>query len=258
MDLVAASPGSVAGRQARRHLRPPRRADVGGGSGAAADRGARRPAGRRAERWPSRSSAAAGPTCRSRVCKPLRRRPEPPTAVELPQRDLAFFNGLGGFSRDGREYVTILGRRPDDARAVGQRDRQPAVRHRRVRKRAAPTPGRKTATSSGSPPGTTIPVTDTSGEAIYLRDEETRALLVPLAAAGARAQRRTSPATASATASSSTPRMASPPSCASIVATDAPVKFVRAQDHQPLRPAATALGHRLLGIGPRRTAEQDR
>src|SRR5207245_2207880 len=27
---------------------------------------------------------------------------------EVPQRDLAFFNGLGGFTQDGREYVTIL------------------------------------------------------------------------------------------------------------------------------------------------------
>jgi cyclic beta-1,2-glucan synthetase len=31
-----------------------------------------------------------------------------PLPYEPPQRDLAFFNGLGGFSHDGREYVTIL------------------------------------------------------------------------------------------------------------------------------------------------------
>src|SRR5690606_33288678 len=32
-----------------------------------------------------------------------------PVAVEMPQRDLAFFNGYGGFTHDGREYITILG-----------------------------------------------------------------------------------------------------------------------------------------------------
>ena len=31
---------------------------------------------------------------------------EPP--VKLPQRDLVFFNGLGGFARDGQEYVINL------------------------------------------------------------------------------------------------------------------------------------------------------
>ena len=29
--------------------------------------------------------------------------------VPLPERELEFFNGLGGFADDGREYVTILG-----------------------------------------------------------------------------------------------------------------------------------------------------
>jgi len=37
---------------------------------------------------------------------PLRqRRTEAPIAVEVPQHDLAAFNGIGGFTRDGREYV---------------------------------------------------------------------------------------------------------------------------------------------------------
>ena len=40
--------------------------------------------------------------------KPLVGRPEPTIRYEPPARDLAFFNGLGGFSHDGREYVTIL------------------------------------------------------------------------------------------------------------------------------------------------------
>ncbi len=41
--------------------------------------------------------------------RPTRKRAEPGPAIDVPSRDLAFFNGLGGFSRDGREYVTVLG-----------------------------------------------------------------------------------------------------------------------------------------------------
>jgi cyclic beta-1,2-glucan synthetase len=38
--------------------------------------------------------------------RPLRsRRTDVPVAVEIPKRDLAAFNGLGGFTHDGREYV---------------------------------------------------------------------------------------------------------------------------------------------------------
>ncbi len=40
--------------------------------------------------------------------KPQRKRPDTPTAAEVPKRDLAFFNGLGGYTHDGREYVTTL------------------------------------------------------------------------------------------------------------------------------------------------------
>ena len=59
------------------------------------------------------------------------------------------------------------------------------------------------------------PVSDASGEAFYLRDEESGEFLVADAAALRRRRRATSRATASATASSSTPRTASAPSCAS-------------------------------------------
>jgi len=38
----------------------------------------------------------------------LRPRAEPFTPATVPQRDLKFFNGLGGFTHDGREYLTIL------------------------------------------------------------------------------------------------------------------------------------------------------
>lgn len=101
--------------------------------------------------------------------KPPRRRPEP--KAEIPNRDLAFFNGLGGFSRDGREYVIILG--------PGQTTPAPWVN-------VIANPQFGTVISeSGSvytwsenshefrlTPWYNDPVMDTSGEAIYVRDEE--------------------------------------------------------------------------------------
>jgi cellobiose phosphorylase len=104
--------------------------------------------------------------------KPSRRRPEPQTAVELPPRDLAFFNGLGGFSHDGREYVSTL--------APGQNTPAPWCN-------VIANAYFGTVTSeSGSvytwaenshefrlTPWYDDPVTDASGEAFYIRDEET-------------------------------------------------------------------------------------
>jgi cyclic beta-1,2-glucan synthetase len=40
---------------------------------------------------------------------PPRTRARRPADILLPRRDLEFFNGLGGFAADGREYMTILG-----------------------------------------------------------------------------------------------------------------------------------------------------
>ena len=92
--------------------------------------------------------------------------------AEMPKRDLAFFNGLGGFSRDGREYVMLLG--------PGQTTPAPWVN-------VIANPQFGTVVSeSGSAytwaenshefrltPWYNDPVTDTSGEALYIRDEET-------------------------------------------------------------------------------------
>jgi cyclic beta-1,2-glucan synthetase len=43
--------------------------------------------------------------------RPVRRRPAAPPSSEVEPRDLLFFNGLGGFTPDGREYVILLPRR---------------------------------------------------------------------------------------------------------------------------------------------------
>lgn len=105
------------------------------------------------------------------LLQPLRRRPEASVPYEPPQRDLALFNGLGGFSHDGREYVTIL--------AAGQTTPAPWVN-------VIANPQFGTVVSeAGSAytwaenshafrltPWHNDPVSDTSGEAIYLRDEQ--------------------------------------------------------------------------------------
>lgn len=105
------------------------------------------------------------------VFRPIRRRIEPPPLPEPAPRDLAFFNGTGGFSRDGREYVITL--------AEGRTTPAPWVN---VIANAAfgtvvSEAGSVYTWSDNShefriTPWNNDPVTDVSGEAFYLRDEE--------------------------------------------------------------------------------------
>jgi cyclic beta-1,2-glucan synthetase len=104
--------------------------------------------------------------------KPTRtRRTEPPVAAEVPRREMQFFNGIGGFTKDGREYVTTL---TDDGVT-------PAPW---VNVMANPQFG-TVISESGSAyswsenshefrltPWFDDPVSDPNGEALYLRDEE--------------------------------------------------------------------------------------
>ncbi len=99
-------------------------------------------------------------------------------AYKMPQ--LEFFNGLGGFGSDGREYVTILG--------PGQSTPAPWIN---VIANAAF--GFQTATEGGGytwsansrenqlTPWSNDPVSDPQGEAFYLRDEETGDVWSPTA-----------------------------------------------------------------------------
>ncbi len=102
------------------------------------------------------------------------------------------------------------------------------------------------------------PVSDASGEAFYLRDEETRPLLVARRRCRAAAPAPTSRGTASATASSSTARTASLRAVRCIVAIDAPVKFAVLKVRNALGPAAPALRHRLRRMGAGRPARRRR
>ena len=128
------------------------------------------------------------------------------TVPSLP--NLEFFNGLGGFAEDGREYVTILG--------PGQSTPAPWINVI-----ANPAFGFQVATEGGGytwsvnsrenqlTPWSNDPVTDRPGEAFYLRDDDTGELWCPTALPIRDEAAPTSRATAGDTAGSSTRRTAS-------------------------------------------------
>ena len=89
-----------------------------------------------------------------------------------PHHDLAYFNGLGGFSHDGREYVTIL--------PAGQTTPAPWVNviansqfGTVISEGGSGYTWAENSHSYRLTPWRNDPVCDISGEAIYLRDEET-------------------------------------------------------------------------------------
>jgi len=98
-------------------------------------------------------------------------RPELPSTAALPRRDLIFFNGLGGFTTDGREDVITT--------AQGRVTPAPWVN-------VSANPNFGTLISESGPgctwnenarefrltPWANDPVSDSSGEAFYIRDEE--------------------------------------------------------------------------------------
>jgi cellobiose phosphorylase len=104
------------------------------------------------------------------ILKPVHRRSKMATA-EMPKYDLAFFNGLGGFTHDGREYIIIL--RP------GENTPAPWVNVI-----ANPQFGTVVSESGGVytwaensrdfrlTPWSNDPVSGGGGEALYIRDEE--------------------------------------------------------------------------------------
>jgi cyclic beta-1,2-glucan synthetase len=104
--------------------------------------------------------------------KPAKRRVDPIKTVESSQRDLAFFNGLGGFSRDGREYVTIL-----DPHAATPAPWVNVIANAQIGTVVSESGSAYTWVDNSHEfrltPWTNDPVSDVCGEAIYLRDEET-------------------------------------------------------------------------------------
>lgn len=104
--------------------------------------------------------------------KPLRRRTDALSSAKHQPHDLAFFNGCGGFSRDGREYVTLL--------PAGRTTPAPwvnVIANAQFGTVISEGGGAYTWAENSHEyrltPWNNDPVADSSGEAIYLRDEET-------------------------------------------------------------------------------------
>ena len=109
---------------------------------------------------------------RAALLLPTRIHPaELPPAAQLPRRDLLFFNGLGGFTRDGREYVITT--------AHGQVTPAPWVNVLAnphfgtvVSESGCAYTWSENAHEFRLTPWHNDPVSDSSGEALYLRDED--------------------------------------------------------------------------------------
>jgi cyclic beta-1,2-glucan synthetase len=123
-------------------------------------------------RLPRRSRAASTSPLSPRVSRRL--------DVPVPERDLEFFNGLGGFADDGREYVTILGE--------GLRTPRPWINVV-----ANPSFGFLVSESGSGftwslnshenqlTPWSNDPVSDPSGETFYIRDDDSGEVWSPTA-----------------------------------------------------------------------------
>ena len=133
-----------------------------------------------------RDAAASAPTSRSNAGAP---------GNHARRAESSIFNGLGGFAADGREYLTMLGSRSVHAGAVDQRHRQSAVRLPGGGRRRAAIPGRVNSRENQLTPWSNDPVSDRSGEVLYVRDEETGELWAShRRCRSATAQRPTGPA----------------------------------------------------------------
>jgi len=111
--------------------------------------------------------------------KPTRTHRLEPPAIVVPRRDLLFFNGLGGFSTDGREYVITT--------AHGHVTPAPWVNVLAnphfgtvISENGLAYTWSENAHEFRLTPWHNDPVTDSSGEATYLRDEESGHLWSPM------------------------------------------------------------------------------
>ncbi|MEO7218117.1 MAG: hypothetical protein ABI026_07980 [Gemmatimonadaceae bacterium] len=111
---------------------------------------------------------------------PKNKSPKEGSEPAAPHRDLAFFNGIGGFANDGREYVTIL--------ADGESTPAPWINVI-----ANPTFGFQVSAEGGGytwaqnsqqnqlTPWSNDPVSDRPGEVLYVRDEDDGTVWSPTA-----------------------------------------------------------------------------
>jgi cellobiose phosphorylase len=104
--------------------------------------------------------------------KPSRRSAEGPTAAQARNRDLAFDNGIGGFSHDGREYIITL-----DADQATPAPWANVIANSQFGTVISESGSAYTWSENSHEfrltPWFDDPVSDGSGEAFYIRDEET-------------------------------------------------------------------------------------
>ena len=202
------------------------------------------------------SAEAAEPRDAANWCPSAAYRPSTRDPARRRARDLTFFNGLGGFTPDGREYVITTDAAAGNARALGQRAGQSRIRHRGLRERRGYT-WAENAHEFRLTPWDNDPVSDAGGEAFLPPRRRDRTLLVAHAAAGRGAE----------------PYVTRHGFGYSVfehiedgirseltvyVAIDAPVKFSVLEDPQRLRPHAQTLRDRLRGMGAGRPARRNR
>ena len=116
---------------------------------------------------------------------PVRRPQAEPPAAALPSQDLLFFNGLGGFAPDGREYVIHT-----DRKRVTPAPWVNVLANARLGTVVSECGSAYTwflnAHECRLTPWSDDPVSDGCGEAFYIRDDQSGALLVAGAASGPR------------------------------------------------------------------------
>jgi cellobiose phosphorylase len=164
-------------RLARGGVRPARRPGFAGVAAAAGER--------RAPCCTAIADSLAEQINRARDNKPGVRAPRPAPAgaraeVPLPRPEMEFFNGLGGFTNDGREYLTILGGGGPHTGALVNVIANPSFGFQ------VSTDGSGFTWSLNSQqnqltPWSNDPVGDAPGEVIYVRDEETGEVWGPTA-----------------------------------------------------------------------------
>ena len=175
-----------------------------------------------------------------------------------PRPELEFFNGLGGFADDGREYVTVLGEGPWTPAPWINVIANPGFGFQVSRSRAPATPGRRTAARTSSRRGPTIRSAIRRGRPSTSATKRRGELWGPTACRSARRPGPTSRATARATAGSSTPRTASRCELLQFVPLRRPGQDLAPLDRNRSGPAAAPVGHRVCRMGPGHLAQRRR
>ncbi len=87
-----------------------------------------RPAARFASNWPRLTRSRESAACWRRANKSTKSLRAP-----LPFMELKYFNGLGGFTHDGKEYAIYLGPGRQTPASLGQHHGESKLRHARLR-----------------------------------------------------------------------------------------------------------------------------